>query len=461
MKTVPTSICSKTTFTLPIIDGLSIDVEITNNPYKLNPKDLFTMAARINKKRSFLFVSQLIGKHIPIDPNKGLATGALLAEHYMEVIHDRPSGKREEFLAFFKEENDVFSDESFIDHTVDPIVIGFAETATALGHSFYQAFHKASFFHTTRVRLKNKQALITFEEEHSHATSHRLFIDESMIANSREIILVDDEVTTGKTALNIIRSIQEKYPRERYTVVSILDWRTKEEEAMFDQQAKELQIELQVVSLLKGRIQLSGNSTIKVALQENEFLQQKKKPTLSIIQLDDLIETTLQKIAEPSLTEGGIESRIPFIKETGRFGLYSAMNDRLEEWLEETSQCLIKARAGGRTLCLGTGEFMYLPMKLAAKMGKDVSYQSTTRSPIHVKEQNGYGAQFGLTFPNPEDQEINQFVYNIPPSFYDEAFVFFERKMDVSSIRPLVEALSISGISVIHMVFFSGGNRDE
>ena len=459
MKTVHTLTCSKTTFTLPIIDGLSINIELTDNPYNINPEDLFTMAARINKKRSFLFVSKLIGKHIPIDPQKGLVTGALLAERYAEVIHDKPSGKREELLAAFSA-NGSFRDEAFIEQTVDPIVIGFAETATALGHAFYQAFQQAAYVHTTREQLKNQQALITFEEEHSHATSHRVYIEESMIANNREIILVDDEVTTGNTALNIIRSIQARYPRDRYTVVSILDWRSEENEAMFEELAKELQIELHVVSLLKGRIECVGNPKRAICAQKDDCRQAKVEPRLSLIQLDEQVEVSLSKIVAPSITAGGFENSIPFIKETGRFGMDSSINGSLEEWLIEAGRKLMAARTSNRTLCLGTGEFMYLPMKIAAKMGKGVSYQSTTRSPIYINDQKGYGARFGQSFPNPEDQEIKQFVYNIPPSYYDEVFLFFERKLDLSAIQPLVAALSTGGIPVIHVVFFSGGNKD-
>ena len=35
---------------------------------------------------------------------------------------------------------------------------------------------------------------------------------------------------------------------------------------------------------------------------------------------------------------------------------------------------------GKRTLCLGTGEFMYIPMKIAAEMGENILYQSTTKA---------------------------------------------------------------------------------
>ncbi|WP_205417770.1 phosphoribosyltransferase domain-containing protein, partial [Escherichia coli] len=85
-----------------------------------------------------------------------------------------------------------------------------------------------------------------------HATSHRCYVDESILQNNREVILVDDEMTTGKTNINIIRSIHERFPRTTYTVVSILDWRSDEDVRLYAELEKELGIVIHSVCLLKG-----------------------------------------------------------------------------------------------------------------------------------------------------------------------------------------------------------------
>src|SRR6476620_5963058 len=77
---------SKKTYTYTILDAITCSIEVRDNPYQLPLEELFTMAARINKKRSFLFVSKVLGKHFPIVPQKGLLTGALLAARYAETI---------------------------------------------------------------------------------------------------------------------------------------------------------------------------------------------------------------------------------------------------------------------------------------------------------------------------------------------------------------------------------------
>ena len=65
-------------------------------------------------------------------------------------------------------------------------------------------------------------------------------------------------MTTGKTALNIIRSIQNKFPREEYIIASLLDWRSHTNRRQFKQLEDELQIKIHVISLLEGIIHTTG-----------------------------------------------------------------------------------------------------------------------------------------------------------------------------------------------------------
>jgi len=257
MKNSQTSTLLKNKFTFPILDFLETDIEITENPYQLPLEELFTMAARINKKRSFLFVSKVLGKHLPIQPNKGLLTGALLAARYIEKVKNIECLEKDRLLPSFFMDKPSFYSHSFISKNSNPIIIGFAETATALGHAFFDCFQSADYFHTTREELCDREPEITFEEEHSHATAHRCYIPRQLMQNNREIILVDDEMTTGKTALNIIQSIHSQFPREVYTVVSILDWRSEENKHEFRQLERKLGITISVVCLVAGQVEVN------------------------------------------------------------------------------------------------------------------------------------------------------------------------------------------------------------
>ncbi|MDN3016796.1 phosphoribosyltransferase family protein [Paenibacillus sp. BSR1-1] len=448
MKNSQTLTLSKKKYTFHILDSINVEIEVTENPYQLPIDDLFTMAARINKKRTFLFVSKVLGKHLPIDANKGLTTAALLAVRFLESIKGLECREKERLLLSFQQGGE-FIDQPFIPPHINPIVIGFAETATALGHAFFSCFQNADYFHTTREEIENQTPGITFEEEHSHATSHRCYVAPELLQNNREIILVDDEMTTGKTAINIIRSIHEQFPRKEYTVVSILDWRSDENKAEFFRLEKELDIKIKVVSLLSGTVlvhQLKG-----LEEQSHEFNRENQ------------IEMSIEKVRlaqyfKPSPFHDRIN--VPYINDTGRFGLNNAQQLRNQQKMAKAAKFLKDKRSGQNTLCLGTGEFMYLPMKLAAGMGKGISYQSTTRSPIYIKNQEGYGARFGLTFPNPEDWDVTHFVYNIPPGFYDELFIFFEREIELKNLQPFLDGLAPLQIESVKVVFFSNARGE-
>ncbi|HJV17290.1 MAG TPA: phosphoribosyltransferase family protein, partial [Bacillales bacterium] len=417
---------------------IEAEVMVNENPFALPLDKLFTMAARINKKRSFLFVSKLIGKHIPINPQKGLVTSALLAARYYQIITGKKYEQCEELLHSFLTDKPYRHQKPFIPESSNPLIIGFAETATALGHAFFDCFERADYFHTTREEIRSKSPVITFEEEHSHATSHRCYISKPLIKNDREIILVDDELTTGKTVLNIIQSIHSKFPRKKYSVVSILDWRSTENKQEFKRLEASLSIKIEVISLIGGSVKIKQLKELPAAHVENR--------TISIVE---------PKLEFLSLSTPYSEIIPSYIKETGRFGIGSHERTQIYQKIIQTARFLSEKRTGNKTLCLGTGEFMYIPMKIASEMSEGVSFQSTTRSPIYISNEKNYGVRFGATFPNPEDMTVSHFVYNIPKNYYDDLFLFFEREVDDESLEGILEALKLTQIKSIKIVFFA------
>lgn len=433
MNNIHTLTCSNRKY---LFNGLQVEVEIESNPYQLPISQLFLMAGRINKKRSFLFVSKLLGKHIPINPVKGLVVGAILADRYAKVVKGENLGLDMMLKDALSAEVPPSFRSPFISEHTNPIIIGFAETATGLGHSFYECFKSADFFHTTREEMLSLTPVISFEEEHSHATSHRCYVDNLLLQNNREIILVDDELTTGKTAINIIRSLHLKFPRKTYTVVSILDWRTIEHRKAFASLEAELGITIHCVSLLKGRIKVSGDLLLDNT-NEATYFETRTKQTLTVVPI-------YKKYPSPFSTipvDVASDIPYPYLYETGRFGLHSKDNQKIDEWLQMLASFLKAQRTGGKTLCLGTGEFMYLPMKLATLMGNGVSYQSTTRSPIFAESDPEYGVNWKVEFANPENLQLTNYVYNIPPQAYDDLYLFFEREVSSENLQPLLSAL--------------------
>lgn len=165
--------------------------------------DLLGFAARTNPRRPFLFVSKVLGRHIPCRPSRMRATYRLLAEG----LADTPG----------------------------PVwTIGMAETATGLAAGVVDTLAReyaradVCFHHTTRMPL-DLEPLAVFCESHSHAQSHLLYGPLPSVADAfretRTLVLVDDEISTGRTLEQLARRVLAYLPRiERVAVVTLANW---------------------------------------------------------------------------------------------------------------------------------------------------------------------------------------------------------------------------------------------
>ena len=64
--------------------ALELELEISETRFGLLPEDLFRLAVRQNTQRAFLFVSKVLGKHLPVEPAALLAAGKLLALAWLD-----------------------------------------------------------------------------------------------------------------------------------------------------------------------------------------------------------------------------------------------------------------------------------------------------------------------------------------------------------------------------------------
>lgn len=211
--------------------NFNCDLEIKENVLGLNLEDFLEIAVRNNDKRRFLFVSKVLGKHIACRAKDMDNLGKLIVEAYNKKRN--PSSG---------------------------VVISFAETGTAIGHSVFNYMENDyEFLHTTRESVEGFESL-DFLEEHSHATNHNLYFNK--IKNfelGEEVVLVDDEVTTANTCINLIKKIHKLYPKERYTICSILNWVEGENLKRIKQLEKDLNCSIEFVYLFKGEFEFKLN----------------------------------------------------------------------------------------------------------------------------------------------------------------------------------------------------------
>lgn len=431
------------------IEGrLTVETMIHHNPYNFDEHDLFELGLRINKKRQFLFVSKVLGKHLHVKPFIPVYTGHLLASRFLESYGiEQPH--TEALVQSIKTELPLVDLEQVRTRAPEKLaIIGFAETATALGHAFFDAFNEnATYIHTTREQVHGVAPTITFEEEHSHATSHRLYAPPGMFEEATRIVLVDDEMSTGQTSLNIIEALHEKYPHiKHYTVVSILDWRSEAERAAYVAFAAARNITIDVVTLLGGTMAVDGAfyDREKPVLCESQPVSRRSGEPC-----------TLTPIVYKSTSENGELCELPYIEQTGRFGLTAEQNQHLRDELST----LVLPKVSGKTLVVGTGECMFIPMQIAMMLDGDVWTQSTTRSPIFVDERSVIYEKYA--FSSPENAGVVNFLYSVSKGQFDQVVLVVERLADQAGLEQLISQLKLP-VTVIQLTegvsYYDGQN---
>ncbi|MEO9329508.1 phosphoribosyltransferase family protein [Gordonia aurantiaca] len=339
-------------------------------------RDLVVLGLRRNRRRAHLLVSTVLGKHIPTPPRR--VRGA--ADDLGTAIVDRIGAAAAR----------------------DAVVFGFAETATGLGHCVAEAISASRYLHSTRRHLPGVVVSGTFEEGHSHATTHLLQPSDPAFLDARTpeetLILVDDEISTGITALGAIETIVATRPRTRFVVASLVDMRTADQRAHCDKIAAELGVEVDHVSLAQGSVSLP--------------------PAL----LDDVWELRSADLNPVAPERGGVTTIAvdwPIsVPDGGRHGFLREDSESFHRATDAAAE-LVAARLDPArpVVVIGHEELMYAPLCIAEaieRRGFTTGYQTTTRSPAQVHDVPGYPLRRGFRFRSPEsDPDTPRYIYNV------------------------------------------------
>ena len=358
-------------------------------------RELLGLALRRNPLRAHLLVSQVLGKHVPQRPATVYRAGHDLGRAVRELLGAEASAA---------------------------VVLGYAETATGLGHCVADGLGgdiPARYLHSTRRPVAGVEPVGGFEEEHSHATSHLLLPEDAdLLAGPGPLVLVDDELSTGQTLVNTITALHARHPRARYVVATMVDLRADRDRDRLAKAAADLGTRIEVVATVSGTVGLPADVLARgTALVE--------------------AEDGRNPCAARTLTDG---SHAPLrrvdlgwptgLRDGGRHGYDAADRARLDAALPGMAARLASALTaeGGsarRVLVLGTEELMYTPLRLAAALQEAlpqpedaVFFSSTTRSPVLAVDDPGYAIRTRLAFPAhdaPADGEGTRYAYNVDP----------------------------------------------
>ncbi|MER7834429.1 phosphoribosyltransferase [Streptomyces sp. NPDC096040] len=418
-------------------------------------RSLLGLALRRNPKRAHLLVSSVLGKHVPQSPSVVYGHGFALGRRVRELLGDEEAARA--------------------------VVVGYAETATGLGHSVADGVGLAPYLHSTRRPVPGIAPAGGFEESHSHATSHLLLPENpALLAGDGPLVLVDDEFSTGNTILNTIRDLHARYPRKRYVVVALVDMRSAADAGRLTSFAGEIDARVDLVASASGTVRLP------------EGVLEKGQELVARYEALQGVAPEADARCNPPGARGGVESAATAawarpaptgphpndnrttphvthidlhwprgLPDGGRHGFTPAHRIRLETALPTMAARLAEALPpdARRVLTLGFEELMYAPLRVAreleALVTAEVRYSTTTRSPVLAVDDPGYAIRSRLVFPahdNPADGPGERYAYNVAGAGFDAVVVFVDSAGDTPELHAPDGLLARLGAHAPHVL---------
>lgn len=316
-------------------------LEVNVDDAVLPPAELFGFAERRNPKRAFLFVSKVLGRHIPVRPSIMRASFESLAA---EIPADLPG---------------------------PVLVIGMAETAVGLGagvHRAYSATRPDTVYLVSTRHPLGTELFTRFEEEHSHASAHLIHLPvdpdiRQKMLQARSLVLVDDEASTGKTFINLHRALADAGLKhiERIVTCVLTDWSA---------------------GAVRNAI---GDSASSVSLMQGSY------------QFHEDLDAPLPEMPDVGTVSMG-EWPLSPDQDWGRLGV-SRVEDTLAPNLQVRSGERIIVLGTSEFVWRP-----FLLAERLERAGADVHFSSTSRSPIALGHSIGHALSFsdnyGLGIPN-------------------------------------------------------------
>ena len=419
---------------------IDLETYIDNIEYSSDKvKDIITVEHRLNnKKRDFLFVDRVQGKHIPVEPHK---IDELVSELACKVSSCIPGH-----------------------HSV--LVIGFCETATALGEILASKLSCCDYYMQTTREQIDQEKLFNFSEEHSHATEQLVYVnsedkEEYHMKTFDTIVFVDDEISTGKTIVNFVNALKQHglvKDDVKYIVASICNWQ--------DDKNKQLFIENNIigVSLIQGQLKdasvkmnvesIADGETDLYSLADELGVAKDREIVIDGVPFNLFLYNRCGHACEDDWSVSNYFAKLAF---------EAIMNDLDKSEIDKQSAEKLKIDV------IGTEEFMHVPIitgEALERVTKDVTFHATTRSPIDICresiELNNNNIKKGIThrykIHSAYDKDRVNYIYNLYKA--DRVYVITD-SLDVTDRfkQDIIKAVKLAGCSEVKIISFKPDNN--
>ena len=362
-------------------------------------QDIMRLGRRYrNAKRSYLLINPLQAKHLPVSPSAAMELMRTVGSHLASVCKDVRC------------------------------IVGFAETATAISGVAAMSFPDDVFYvQTTREFPLGQPDTLEFLEEHSHAAEQQIDIRGIRSLPEGAMLLVDDEISTGKTMRNIIQVMHGEIPKIlSFYVGSVLNRMDSETRQAFADEG------IYCVPL--------------VSASDGDYEEK-----ASQFQVSAPIPVDAQSCADYCK----IDADVSFWN--ARRGMRCGeLRSQWQGFADRSAQMLAADLPhNGRILVLGTEECMLPALLLGESLERTgrfdaVRSHATTRSPIGVLDAPDYPIRRGYQIPSFYAADRATYIYN--PDVYDKIIVVTDSRSDMQcdlAISALLHVFSVTSDKII------------
>lgn len=373
-----------------------------------------------NKKRPYLILNKLQAKYIPVNPSTTLEMFGQLGMQ-VDLGEEDPA------------------------NPLSIIVVGFAETATAIGAEVASIIqdrypsYNVTFLPTTREVYSvgpdgNEPEKVEFTEDHSHAVEQILYVNDKLLKSANIIIFAEDEVTTGNTICHCVTQLKT-LTDANYAVASLMN-------CMDDNELKRFKdLGIRTYYLLKT--DKGGFDEYETEYDKSDELKEIDDDTNSVVQFVTLNKSSYNyHIPNPRFGS-------PIRSYRTRCGkvAYDLTHDKYLNSAKDSGKPVDETKV----LCIGTEECMYPSILLAKafdKLGFDSYVQATTRVPtcVHVDGEDTLKNRY--TVESLYGDRVN-YVYNVDE--YDAVYVVTDGKKKPNELLRVLESFGNKNITIVYI----------